>query len=56
MNLRCIICGIPWATIQDGMLIVKARHRGRTHTNRIAIAELVELAKAIEKTTERVKV
>jgi hypothetical protein len=36
-------CGLPWARIENGSLVVVARHRGETHTNTISIMELGRL-------------
>lgn len=38
--LRCAICGLPWAKIRDGVLIVESRHHGEIHVNVIAVNEL----------------
>lgn len=41
--LRCT-CGLPYARILNGVLIVESKHRGETHVNVISLADLAELA------------
>jgi len=43
--LRCGQCGLPWAKICNGVLVVESRHHGDRHVNAIAIAELERLHK-----------
>lgn len=43
-TLRCADCGLPFARIEDGELVVESRHHGEKHVNRVAVAELVRLA------------
>ena len=40
--LKCR-CGLPWATVQNGQLVVESRHYGMCHVNRISLAKLVEI-------------
>jgi hypothetical protein len=40
--LKCK-CGLPWAYLQNGQLVVESKHYGVTHLNRISLAKLVEL-------------
>jgi hypothetical protein len=42
--LRCSKCGLPFARVQNGVLIVESKHRGETHVNVIPLAHLIELA------------
>lgn len=42
--LRCSECGLPFARIQNGVLIVESKHNGETHVNVITIAAIAELA------------
>lgn len=42
--LECASCGLPFARIEHGVLIVKSVHHGETHQNVIAISDLVGLA------------
>lgn len=41
--LRCA-CGLPYARIVNGVLIVTSRHHGETHQNVIALADLLRQA------------
>ncbi len=40
--LRCN-CGLPWAEVQNGCLVVLSRHRGQQHVNVITLEELRRL-------------
>lgn len=42
-TLRCAECGLPWARIQNGALLVMSHHSGHKHTNAIALADLLQL-------------
>lgn len=42
IKLYCHECGIPYAALQKGHLVVKSRHHGQCHVNVIAVAELVK--------------
>jgi hypothetical protein len=42
--LRCTECGLPYARVVNGVLVVESRHHGEKHTSVIAIAELDKLA------------
>lgn len=47
--LRCGQCGLPWAKISNGVLVVESRHHGDRHVNVIALEALLRLwAEAIE--------
>lgn len=41
--LRCKECGLPFAQIQGGALIIQSVHSGQKHVNVISIAELFKL-------------
>lgn len=38
--LHCACCGLPWARIRGGELIVASRHHGEQHINAIALTEI----------------
>jgi hypothetical protein len=42
--LRCAICGLPYARIVNGTLVIESRHHGETHTNVIAVSEVTRIA------------
>jgi len=44
--LRCPTDGLPWARIQNRVLIVESRHLGERHVNVIAIDELLSMIEA----------
>ncbi len=39
--LRCGQCGLPWAKVCNGVLLVESRHHGDRHVNAIALEELI---------------
>jgi len=41
--LRCGQCGLPWAKICNGVLVVESRHHGDRHVNVIALDEIARL-------------
>jgi hypothetical protein len=41
--LRCDDCGLPWARVRNGVLMVESRHHGEKHTGVIPVAELVKM-------------
>ena len=43
--LRCQ-CGLPYARLENGCIIIESRHHGETHQNVMPLATLVEMAKA----------
>jgi hypothetical protein len=43
VTLRCAACGLPWARLQNGVLMVQSKHHGEKHVNGIAVTRLVEL-------------
>jgi hypothetical protein len=38
--LRCAYCGLPWAKVQNGVLIVESHHHSDKHVNVIPLDEL----------------
>jgi hypothetical protein len=42
--LRCGTCGLPWAKVQNGTLIVESHHHSDKHVNVMPLAELQRLA------------
>lgn len=46
--LRCSTCNLPFAKMENGVLIVESAHRGQKHVNVVAISELVRLRMASE--------
>jgi len=47
--LRCAECGLPWARLQDGVLIVESRHHGETHVNALPARRLLAMARQQER-------
>ncbi len=47
--LRCECCGLPWARVQGGALVVTSKHHGEPHVNAIALTELARLAETTVK-------
>ncbi len=41
--LRCGECGLPWARLQNGALVVQSQHSGQKHINAIALDDLIRL-------------
>lgn len=41
--LRCACCGLPYARVQGGCLVVESRHHGEKHTNAISLEEVARL-------------
>lgn len=44
--LRCACCGLPWARVQGGALVVVSRHHGEQHVNVVALTELRRMGEA----------
>jgi hypothetical protein len=42
VTLRCATCELPFARVQNGVLIVESRHHGQIHVNTIPIAALMQ--------------
>lgn len=40
LTLRCAVCELPYARVQNGVLIIESRHHGQVHVNAIPIAVL----------------
>lgn len=45
-QLPCSICRLPFARIENGVLIIESRHHGDKHTNVISLKTLLELISA----------
>ena len=41
--LRCNCCGLPFARVQNGALVIESHHHGQRHVNVISVAELRRL-------------
>jgi len=41
--LRCR-CGLPYARLENGCIIIESRHHGETHQNVMPLAMLLEMA------------
>lgn len=41
--LRCGCCGLPWARLENGALVVESRHSGQVHVNRLSVEALAAL-------------
>ena len=46
LRCQCGQCGLPYARLQNGCIIIESRHHGETHQNVMPIATLAEMAKA----------
>ena len=49
--LRCQ-CGLPYARLENGCIIIESRHHGETHQNVMPLATLLEMAQAQERGRE----
>ena len=38
--LRCSCCNVPWARLENGVLIVEAKHHGERHVNVVPVGDL----------------
>lgn len=45
--LRCECCGLPFARLVNGAIIVESRHHGERHQNVVAVDELVKLRQEV---------
>jgi hypothetical protein len=45
VTLRRASCGLPFARLQNGVLVVQSKHHGQKHVNGVAVAELVKLCR-----------
>lgn len=43
IGLRCVQCGLSYARLTNGCLVIQSVHHGRKHVNMIHVAELVRL-------------
>jgi hypothetical protein len=41
--LRCACCGLPYARLVDGKVVIVSRHHGEAHANAVSLAELEKL-------------
>lgn len=39
----CAGCELPFAYIQNGVLVIESRHHGEQHVNVLALAQVIEL-------------
>lgn len=46
-TLRCAQCGLPFARIQNGVLVVESRHHGQVHVNVLSLANILELLQEV---------
>ncbi len=42
-KLRCSCCGLPFARLQHGCIVVESKHSGEKHVNAVAVDELVKM-------------
>jgi hypothetical protein len=47
-TLRCSCCGLPWARIEDDVLIVTSQHHGEKHANVLSLDRFQKLCHAGE--------
>ena len=52
LTLRCATCELPYARLQNGVLIIESRHHGQIHVNTIPIAVLLQQNQPAEKPDE----
>ena len=48
LTLRCATCELPFARVQNGVLIVESRHHGEVHVNAVPLAALMQHDKPLE--------
>lgn len=41
--IRCLCCPRPFATIQDGRLVIQSKHGSATHVNALTVEDLERL-------------
>jgi hypothetical protein len=46
--LKCAACGLPFARVQNGALVIESRHHGDKHYNVIALDMLRDLLQQAE--------
>lgn len=47
--IRCDECNLPYARVQDGVLVIESRHYGVKHTNVIRLEDMIELLQERQK-------
>ncbi len=47
-TFQCSCCKLPFARIQNGVLIIESRHHGEKHTNVISLADLIQLIYGVD--------
>ena len=47
--LRCVYCGLPWAKVQNGVLVVESHHHSDKHVNVIPLDELKRMYEEAQK-------
>lgn len=43
VKLRCASCGVAYAELQNGCLVVQSRHHGEIHVNVLPVSKLVKM-------------
>lgn len=43
-RLICACCGLPFARLQNGCLVVESKHSGERHVNAISVEQLVRIS------------
>jgi len=51
-RLRCPDCGLPFARVQDGVLVIETQHYGKRHTNVLRLEDVVQLLQERERQRE----
>jgi hypothetical protein len=46
---QCGGCGTPYAVVQNGVLVIIARHNGEKHTNVLRLEDVERLLRTIDK-------
>lgn len=44
--LLCSTCRLPFAVVENGVLVIESRHHGEKHTNVLSLEAVYELVKA----------
>ena len=53
--LRCAYCGLPWAKVQNGVLIVESHHHSDKHVNVIPLDDLQRVYEEAQRHPEPAK-